>query len=492
MNKDKMKQSKIKLLIIEDEEFDVIRIKNTLKLFKEEIEIIEIFSTGLDAINFLEAGGNKCDVVILDYQISGGLYGKELIKEIKMIDNSLQVVIITKMTINQSDPGFANALISAGAFWFGTKNPLDIEDYIYQPTDFILAIINGYNKRLLELEKNSLGQKNSKSQKKLEENLEDQMKNWEMVGISSQFQSIMGQLEKYAPIDANILITGESGTGKELIARNIHSKSKRKFEKLITLNCSAIPINLIESELFGYEKGAFTDAKNEKIGFFQQANGGTLFLDEVSEIPLEAQAKLLRVLETGEIDKIGRKQNTFVNVRVIAATNKNLAKEISENRFREDLFYRLNILNINIPSLKERKSDIGLLLDYFLKRYLNKYELKNLDFTDEARNYLLNHSWPGNVRQIKNVIQRLVLLANESIDLVSVKTSLGENVNVNKFKITLQSDEKISTLKDAEFEFRREYTKFVRSKTETDAEASKLLGIAPSNFHRLCKELGLK
>ncbi|GBD87339.1 transcriptional regulatory protein ZraR [bacterium BMS3Abin03] len=492
INYNHMKPTKIKLLIIEDEEYDVMRIKNTLKLLEDKIEIIEIFSTGLDAINFLEKYKNKCDVIILDYQISGGLYGKDLIKEIKMIDNSLQIIIITKMTINQSEPEFANDLISDGAFWFGTKNPMDIEDFIYQPTDFILAIMNGYNKRLLELEKNSLEKKHKNSQKKLEDNLQDQMKNWQIIGQSSAFQNILNLIEKYAPIDANILITGESGTGKELIARNIHFKSRRKLEKLVTVNCSAIPFDLIESELFGYEKGAFTDAKNEKIGLFEQAEGGTLFLDEVSELPLKAQSKLLRVLETGEIDKIGRKHDIFVNVRIIAATNKDLTKEINENKFREDIFYRLNILNIHIPSLKERKSDINLLLDYYLKRYLNKFELGEIDFTPEARNYLLNYKWPGNVRQLKNVIQRMVLLADRSIDLDIVEMSLGVNTVFNKFKITLQTDDKIATLKEAEFEFRKKYTQFIRNKTSTDAEASKLLGIAPPNYYRLCKELGLK
>ena len=488
-----MKSSKIRLLIIEDEEFDVIRIKNTLKLFEGKIEIIEIFSTGLDALEFLEGSENRCDVVILDYQISGGLYGKELIKEIKMLDNSLQIVVITKMTINQSEPDFANDLISNGAFWFGTKNPMDLEDFIYQPTDFILAIINGYNKRLLELEKNCLEKKHNESQQKLEDNLQEQIKNWQIIGKSAAFKKALNLLEKYAPIDANVLIIGESGTGKEFFARNIHFKSQRKLEKLVTINCSAIPFDLLESELFGYEKGAFTDAKNEKIGLFEQADGGTLFLDEVSELPLKAQSKLLRVLETGEIDKIGRKRDIFIDVRIIAATNKDLVKAINENKFREDLFYRLNILNIHIPPLKEREGDIGLLLDYYLKRYLNRFKLGDIDFTPEARNYLLNFKWPGNVRQLKNVMQRVVLLAdNTTIDIDTVKMSLGINSAFNKFKILFQTNDKISTLKDAEFEFRKKYTMFVRSKTETDAEASKLLGIAPSNYHRLCKELGLK
>jgi len=487
-----MEEQKIRLLIIEDEEFDVIRIKNTLLLFEDEIEIIDIFSTGWDALKFLKSKESSCDIVLLDYQISGGLYGKELIQEIKDFDNSLQIVIITKMTINQSDPAFANELISNGAFWFGTKNPMDIEDFIYQPTDFLLAIKNGYNKRLLELEKNNLEKKQRKSQIQLEENLQEQMDNYRIIGNSKEFQKALSLMEKYAPIDANVLIFGESGTGKEFFARNIHYKSSRKLEKLVTVNCSSIPFDLIESELFGYKKGAFTDAKNEKIGLFELADGGTLFLDEVSELPLKAQAKLLRVLETGEIEKIGRRKDIFVNVRIIAATNKDLTKEIDENKFREDLFYRLNILNIVIPPLRNRLDDIDLLLEYFLKKYASKFKLTEIRFTSEAKDYLLNFRWPGNVRQLKNVVQRAVLLANNKIDMEVVEMSLGLNTALNKFKILKNNAVIWSTLKDAEFEFRKEYTSFIRSKTETDAEAAKLLGIAPSNYYRLCKELGLK
>ncbi len=487
-----MKSTKINILIIEDEEFDVIRIKNTLTLFKDKINIAEIFSTGLDALSYLENKENDCDVVILDYHISGGLYGKELIKEIKMIDSSVQIVIITKMTINQSEPDFANDLILHGAFWFGTKNPTDIEDFIYQPTDFILAIMNGYNRRLLELEKKKLLSKNKKSQKKLADLFEDQMKNWQIIGNSTAMKNVIVLLEKYSPVDASVLITGESGTGKELIARNIHFKSKRKFEKFVTINCSAIPFHLIESELFGYEKGSFTDAKSEKIGLFEQANGGTLFLDEISELPLKAQSKLLRVLETGEIEKIGRRHDIFVDVRILAATNKDLNNEIRENKFREDLFYRLNILSIALPSLRERKSDIELLLDYFLKKYINKFGLDEISMTQKARNYLINYKWPGNVRQLKNVLQRIVLLADKSIDLDTIEMGIGENTNYNDLKIKFMTGNKIFTLKEAEFDFKKSYTKYIRGKTKTDVEASKLLGIAPSNYHRLCKELGLK
>ncbi|MFA3783273.1 sigma-54-dependent transcriptional regulator [Melioribacteraceae bacterium 4301-Me] len=487
-----MKQERINVLIIEDEEFDVRRIQNTLKLYSNIIHVKDIVSTGYDALESLKKFLGQLDVVILDYQISGGLYGKELIKEIKSIDPTIQVIIITKMTINQSDPEFANELIENGAFWFGTKNPTDMEDFVYQPTDFILAIMNGYEKRRLQLENKKLEMEKSRSKSKLEDNLQSKMERWKIIGSSTITNNIKLLIEKYSQINTNVLIIGESGTGKELIARNIHYKSKRKFEKFVTVNCSAIPFQLIESELFGYEKGSFTDAKSDKTGLFEQAHEGTLFLDEISELPLAAQAKLLRVLETGEIDKIGRKDTVTVNVSVIAATNKNLLQLISEKQFREDLYYRLNVLNIYIPPLRERHEDIPDLLRYYLEFYVNEQGISYPQIESDAWEYLLNYSWPGNVRQLKNVAQRLVLLSNGKIDINIVEFSLGAKNVFSEFNFALTPKENVLPMKEAEEEFRRRYIKFVRSNSSTDAEAAAKLGIAPPNFHRLCKELGLK
>jgi len=487
-----MKKNKINVLIIEDEEFDVRRIQNTLKLYGSIIQIKDIVSTGQDALESLRKTQGQFDVVILDYQISGGLYGKELIKEIKLIDQTIQVIIITKMTINQSDPEFANELIENGAFWFGTKNPTDMEDYVYQPTDFILAVMNGYEKRKLQLENKKLEIEKTRSNNKLENNILARMNRWKMIGSSDASNNIRLLIEKYSQINANVLITGESGTGKEFVARNIHYKSKRKFERFVTVNCSAIPFQLIESELFGYEKGSFTDAKQDKAGLFEQANEGTLFLDEISELPLAAQAKLLRVLETGEVDKIGRKDTITVNVSVIAATNKNLLQLINEKQFREDLYYRLNILNIHVPPLRERQEDINDLIKHYTEFYAGELGVPIPQFEDEALNYLLEFYWPGNVRQLKNVVQRLVLLSSGKIDINMVEFSLGSKNIFSGFNLSLTPKEDILPMKEAEFEFRKRYVKFVRSNSSTDAEAAAKLGIAPPNFHRLCKELGLK
>ncbi|MBU2491829.1 MAG: sigma-54 dependent transcriptional regulator [Bacteroidetes bacterium] len=488
-----MNDHKINILIVEDEEFDVKRVQETLKPFNEIMCVKEIVSSGKDTLKLIKNNKHLFDVVILDYQISGGLHGEELIEEIKKIDNTLQVIVITKMTINQTDLQFATQLIESGASWFGTKNPTDL-DYIYQPTDFVLAIKNAYEKRKLEIEKEILRKEHSSSQSKLQNNVQKMIKNYFLIGESAAIKSIKRSIENYATTDANVLIFGESGTGKELVARNIHYYSQRKFENFVTVNCSAIPNDLIESELFGYEKGAFTDAKEEKAGLFEQANGGTIFLDEISELPLLAQAKLLRVLENGEIDKIGRKKSYGVNVRVIAASNKNIEMLMRERQFREDLYYRLNILNIQLPPLRERKDDIIRLLKNFMEKSCNEFHVYLPEISDEGLKFLSNFYWPGNVRQLKNVVQRLVLMGASTIGIDEVEAALGiKNQGAfGGFTLPIYSKEEVPFLKEAELEFRKRFVQFVRKNSRTDAEAANKLGIARSNFHRLCKELGLK
>ncbi len=488
-----MNKQKINILVVEDEEFDVQRIQAALLPYKEIMCIKDIVSSGKDTLKSIKNNKHLFDVIILDYQISGGLQGEELIEHIKKIDKTLQVIVITKMTINQSDLQFATHLIKSGASWFGTKNPTDL-DYIYQPTDFILAIKNAYEKRKLEIEKEILRKEHKISQSKLENNIQNMINRYTLIGKSNVMKSIKDSIKTYATTDANVLIYGESGTGKELVARNIHYYSQRKFENFVTVNCAAIPNELIESELFGYEKGAFTDAKEEKAGLFEQANNGTIFFDEVSELPLLAQAKLLRVLEYGEIDKIGRKKSYHVNVRVIAATNKNIEALMREHQFREDLYYRLNILNIQLPALRERKDDLYLLLQNFMEKSCDEFHIYTPEFNDEALKFLSNFHWPGNVRQLKNVVQRLVLMDVKSIGIDEVEAALGiKNQGVfGGYTLPIYSKHEVPHLRDAELEFRKRFIQFVRKNSRTDTEAANKLGIARSNFHRLCKELGLK
>ncbi len=482
-----MAEKKINIIIIEDEEFDVKRILNTLNPYRKNVEILQMVSNGKDALEALE-NHKECDVVIMDYQISGGLIGEELLRKLKQIDSTVQIIVITKMTINQTDVYFANQLIEAGAYWFGTKYPADIEEFIYQPTDFILTITNAFERRKLE-------RQHLLSQKKLEKNIKYILSSRPLVGKSQAQMELRNLVDKYAETDANVLVTGESGTGKELIARNLHYKSKRRFEPFVTVNCAAIPKDLIESELFGFVKGAFTGAKEEKKGLFEQAHNGTIFLDEIGELPHASQAKLLRVLESGELDKIGRKKKYSVDVRVISASNQDIKAMVKEKRFREDLYYRLNILKIRSLQLSEIRQDIPELLNYYIHYYAKDLSILPPKITSGAMNEFLAFDWPGNVRQLKNITQRILALKLDKVEGKIAREVLGINNQAWSDNISPISDyhfSEISSLKDVEFAFRKKYVIFVRDQSKSDAEAARKLGLAPPNFHRMCKELGLK
>ena len=481
-------QVKINILLIEDEDFDVRRVKNTIKFSKDKISIKNVVSNGNSAIDLLSKKKDEYDIVIMDFQIAGGLRGEELIKSIKEIDSSLQIIVITKMTINITDFEFANSLMQAGAFWYCTKYPGDIEDYIYQPTDFLMSIFNAYEKKQLE-------KLSHKSNKKLSQKVDEILFQKRLIGDSESTKHLLQQIEKYSESEVNILINGPSGTGKELVAYNIHYKSKRNLENFVPINCGSLPHDLVESELFGYEKGAFTGALAKKSGLFEIANNGTIFLDEISELPLSAQVKLLRVIQNGEIEKIGRTGSVKVNVRIIAATNKDLESEVREGRFREDLYYRLNVVPIYILPLKMRKADIPSLVDHFLNFYCLDMSRRKSNIKPAAMKLLSNYEWPGNVRELKNVIQRLLLNSTGDIDESDVRSSLitrdvrkMENFDSNYF---LNGGD-ILPLKEMERKFREKYFNYVRDFSESDADAAKKLGLAPPNFHRMCKELGLK
>jgi transcriptional regulator with PAS, ATPase and Fis domain len=295
--------------------------------------------------------------------------------------------------------------------------------------------------------------------------------------------------------DANILINGASGTGKELVAWNIHLKSKRKYENFVPINCGSIPAELIESELFGFEKGSFTGASGNKAGLFEIANNGTIFLDEVAELPPTAQVKLLRVIQEGEIEKIGRTEKISVNVRLIAATNKNLAQEVNNGRFREDLYYRLNVVPLDVVPLKQRGDDILLLFDHFLEYYSMDLGFSKPAVDDKAKEILLNYKWPGNVRELRNVVQRLVLNCHGTITAKDISSPmiLGNHI-IAKEETNFESlyGGQVLPLKEMEKIFRVKYFKYVRSISSSDSSAAERLGLAPSNFYRMCKELGLK
>lgn len=283
-------------------------------------------------------------------------------------------------------------------------------DYLSKPPDLnrlLITIRNAMDRRSLATETRVLKRKVSKVQ--------------EMVGESDPILRIKETIEKVAPTDARVLVTGENGSGKELVARWIHEKSNRAGAPLVEVNCAAIPSELIESELFGHEKGSFTSAIKQRIGKFEQANGGTLFLDEIGDMSASAQAKVLRALQEGKITRVGGDKEISVDVRVIAATNKDLLKEVEEKHFRLDLYHRLSVILIHVPSLNERKADIPLLTDHFLTDICVEYGIAKKMITPDAIKNLQDYNWTGNIRELRNVVERLIILSGKEITAEDVR-----------------------------------------------------------------------
>ncbi len=277
-------------------------------------------------------------------------------------------------------------------------------DYISKPPDLnrlLITIRNAMDKTVLVKETKALKRKVSKVQ--------------EIIGESAAIKKIKETIEKVAPTEARVLITGENGSGKELVARWLHEKSNRSSGQIVEVNCAAIPGELIESELFGHEKGSFTSAIKQRIGKFEQANGGTLFLDEIGDMSLSAQAKVLRALQEGKITRVGGEKEINVDVRVVAATNKDLLKEVEEKNFRLDLYHRLGVILIHVPSLNERKDDIPLLVEKFLGDVAEEYGQPKKEMDKKAMDALMQHNWTGNIRELRNVVERLIILSGKSI-----------------------------------------------------------------------------
>ncbi|MGA9119155.1 MAG: sigma-54 dependent transcriptional regulator [Bacteroidota bacterium] len=480
---------RISILLIEDEEFDVRRVMNTLSPLADRIKVRDTVSNGNAALDLLRAGKDRYDLVIMDFQIAGGLMGEQLIHEIKRIDSSIQIIVITKMTINITDFDFANRLMKAGAFWYCTKYPGDIEEYVYQPTDFILSIVNAFQKRQLEREQ-------SRSKKRFAQTIEGILSGKQILGTSAAIELLRHDMRKCTESTAPVLISGSSGTGKELVAQNIHYTGSRRFENFVPVNCGSLPHELIESELFGYEKGAFTGANQRKLGLFEVAHRGTLFLDEIAELPPAAQVKLLRVIQEGEIEKIGRTDKIRVDVRIIAATNKDLDQAVAQGRFREDLFYRLNVLPIRVPALRERREDIREFIRYFVQQFAEEMDREIPLFEEDALRLLEQQDWPGNVRELKNVVQRLAFEGEPTITAAQTEIALGKRVRQQseegRFLVDLPPEDAPLSWRQIEHMVRERYFRFIRDHSSSDADAAKKLGLAPPNYHRMCKELGIK
>ncbi|HSY61231.1 MAG TPA: sigma-54 dependent transcriptional regulator [Cytophaga sp.] len=379
-----------KILIIDDER----SIRSTLtEILEYEKYTVEEAKDGEEGLKMIQE--NDYDVVLCDIKMPK-MDGMEVLEKVYSSGKEIPFIMI-------SAHGSIETAIDAtrkGAYDFITKPP-DLNR-------LLVSVRNAMDRSTLVTETKTLKKKVNKA--------------YQIIGESKEIKHIFKTIEKVAPTDARVLVTGPNGSGKELVARAIHIQSKRANELLIEVNCAAIPSELIESELFGHEKGSFTSAIKQRIGKFEQANSGTLFLDEIGDMSLSAQAKVLRALQENTITRVGGEKEIKVDVRIIAATNKDLAKEIAEGRFREDLFHRLNVIPIEVPALKNRADDIPLLINHFLTFVAEDHGTTPKKIDAKAIEALKNLPWTGNIRELKNVVERLVIMSDKTITLDDVKT----------------------------------------------------------------------
>ena len=381
-----------KILIIEDEE--AIR-RVLVKILTEESKDYQVFEAedGLAGTEAIKK--SDFDLILCDIKMPK-MDGVEVLEAAKKIKPEIPVVMIS----GHGDLDTAVNTMRLGAY-----------DYISKPPDL---------NRLLNTIRNALDRKelvveNKRLKRKISQN-------YEMVGDSVAISKIKSIIEKVAPTEARVLITGPNGTGKELVAHWLHQKSERSNGPMVEVNCAAIPSELIESELFGHIKGAFTGAQKDRAGKFEAANKGTLFLDEIGDMSLSAQAKVLRALQENKIQRVGNDKDINVNVRVVAATNKDLKKEISEGRFREDLYHRLAVILINVPSLNDRRDDIPILVDFFSAKIASEQGTLKKHFSVAALKLLKGYNWTGNIRELRNVVERLIILGSNEISENDVRT----------------------------------------------------------------------
>jgi DNA-binding NtrC family response regulator len=380
-----------KILIVEDE--SAIR-RVLVKILKEENNQYEIFEAedGLDAMEQIKL--TDFDLVLCDIKLPK-MDGVEVLEATKKIKPESVFVMIS----GHGDLETAVQTMRLGAF-----------DYISKPPDLNRLL----NTVRIALNTKNLVQENTILKKKVS-------KNYEMIGQSAAIERIKIMIDKVAPTDARVLITGPNGTGKELVAHWLHQKSERSSGPMIEVNCAAIPSELIESELFGHVKGAFTSAVKDREGKFESANKGTIFLDEIGDMSLSAQAKVLRALQENKITRVGSDKDIKVDVRVIAATNKNLKEEIANGKFREDLYHRLAVILIEVPALNDRSEDIPLLVDFFSEKIAQEQGNAKKLFTPEALSLLQKYDWTGNIRELRNVVERLIILGGEAISVDDVQ-----------------------------------------------------------------------
>jgi two-component system, NtrC family, nitrogen regulation response regulator NtrX len=384
-----------KVLLIEDEASIRAVLKDILKDQKELKLEVEEAKDGAEGLSKLE--NDHFDIVFCDIKMPK-MDGMEVLQQAKAKG-------ITSTFVMISAHGTTEIAVDA------TK--LGAYDFLQKPPDLNRLLITLRN----ALDKNNLVKETKTLKKKVSQK-------YEIIGDSLPLQEVKEMIDKVAPKEARVLITGPNGSGKELVARQLHEKSPRNSGQFVEVNCAAIPSELIESELFGHEKGSFTSAIKQRLGKFEQAEGGTLFLDEIGDMSLSAQAKVLRALQENKITRVGGDKDISVNVRVLAATNKDLKKEIAEHRFREDLYHRLSVIVIKVPSLNDRADDIPLLVNRFLEDISIEYGSRKKEIKKEALELLQKHNWTGNIRELRNVVERLIIMSEGPIGPNEVKKYL--------------------------------------------------------------------
>jgi len=449
--------AKPNILVVDDEQ----GLRDSMQLLLQDRYRVHLAASGKEAVRIIKK--NPIDLVLLDIRLPE-IDGLEVLKIIKGIDDSIEVIMVTAVIT----VGKAVEAIRLGAY-----------DYITKPFD-----IQSLSEQVAKLmEKKNLLRENLSLRQMIESDCQFE----KIVGKSPQIRAVFKIIGEVAQSNATVLISGESGTGKELAARAIHNRSPRKDKLFVALNCAAIPENLLESELFGHEKGSFTGAADRQIGKFEIASGGTLFLDEIGSLPLPMQAKFLRALQEREIERVGGSRPIPIDVRIVAATNSDLKAAIKERRFREDLYYRLNVIPVQLPPLRERKEDIPLLATHFLYKYNHEFGKKIKGFRKDALALLANYDWPGNVRELENLVERLVVLTHGGLieadklpPEVRGEAGCQDRPNETKFK---------AAVKRFEADFIRQALEKAEGKK---GKAAKTLGIHRNTLLQLEKKLKIK
>jgi DNA-binding NtrC family response regulator len=449
------------LLLIDDEETQLKSLKGYL-----ERRNYQVYTASNGEEGFEIARKNTIDLVLTDYRMPGW-NGLIVLRKIKELNPDIDVVVITAYGSIED----AVELMKAGAY-----------DYLSKPIDLneLENLIERVKEKRLLIEEN----------RQLRQQLEEKFKFESIISQSGEMETVLNTAGRVASSKASVLIRGESGTGKELVARAIHYSSPRKDKPFVVVNIAALSENLIESELFGHEKGAFTGASQQRIGRFEQANGGTLFIDEVGDIPLPIQIKLLRAIQFGEIERIGGSIPVKVDVRIIAATHRQLEDMIREGAFRDDLYYRLNVVTIYVPPLRQRKTDIPVLAEHFIKKYARENQKVVKGITADALDHLMKYDFPGNVRELENVLERAVVLSR--VENISV-ADLPGHTQVPALKKVLDPYNYEDKYEEKVRAFEKEMISSALDQTKgNQSAAARLLGMTERHLRSRLEKLGLK